>query len=90
MITFTNVLMRVVFYLVESVIMGGTADDGSYFTSEDWIFYLMIVLCSNGGVVVGGQLFKLLKDSKETTRMILAILLVICGISLVISSFGGL
>lgn len=82
-ITATNVIMRVAYYLVETFAFDGE----SFFESSDWVLYVSIVLCSLAGVLVGTKLFELMKDSRATIRMILSIFLLLCGLSLLLSSF---
>jgi hypothetical protein len=85
-ITFTNVLMRVAYYLVDTLLFDGE----DYFEGSDWGLYVAIVISSILGVLVGSQLFEHMKDSKATIRGILAILLLLCGMSLLLSSFAGI
>jgi hypothetical protein len=85
-ITFTNVLMRVAYYLVDTLLFDGE----DYFEGSDWGLYVAIVISSILGVLVGSQLFEHMKDSKETIRGILAMLLLLCGMSLLLSSFAGI
>jgi hypothetical protein len=84
-ITFTNVLMRVASYLVDTLLFDGE----DYFEGSDWGLYVAIVISSITGVLVGSELFDYIKDSKATIRGILAILLLLCGMSLLLSSFAG-
>jgi hypothetical protein len=85
-ITFTNVLMRVAYYLVDTLLFDGE----DYFEGSDSGLYLAIVMSSVLGVLVGSQLFEYMADSKATIRGILAMLLLLCGISLLLSSFAGI
>jgi hypothetical protein len=85
-ITFTNVLMRVAYYLVDTLLFDGE----DYFEGSDSGLYLAIVMSSVLGVLVGSQLFEYMADSKATIRAILAMLLLLCGISLLLSSFAGI
>jgi hypothetical protein len=85
-ITFTNVLMRVAYYLVDTLLFDGE----DYFEGNDWGLYVAIVISSILGVLVGSQLFEHMKDSKATIRGILAMLLLLCGMSLLLSSFAGI
>jgi len=81
-ITATNVAMRVAYYLVETFAM----DRDSFFSKDDILLYVAIVISSIGGVFVGGKLFDMMKDSRNNIRMILSIFLLICGVSLLLSS----
>lgn len=83
-ITATNVAMRIVYYLVETFAFDGE----SYFTSDDWVLYVMIVVCSLSGVLVGSKIFERMKDSRNNIRMILSLFLLLCGVSLLLSSFA--
>lgn len=83
-ITATNVAMRIVYYLVETFAFDGE----SYFTSDDWVLYVMIVVCSLSGVLVGSKIFERMKDSRSNIRMILSLFLLLCGVSLLLSSFA--
>jgi hypothetical protein len=85
-ITFTNVVMRVAYYLFDTLIFDGE----DYFEGSDWGLYVAIVISSVMGVLVGSKLFEYMKDSKSTIRGILAMLLLLCGMSLLLSSFAGL
>jgi hypothetical protein len=85
-ITFTNVLMRVAYYLVDTLLFDGE----DYFEGSDWGLYVAIVISSVLGVLVGSQLFEYMEDSKATIRGILAMLLLLCGMSLLLSSFAGI
>mmetsp|Transcript_50135 Transcript_50135/g.54113 ORF Transcript_50135/g.54113 Transcript_50135/m.54113 type:complete len:314 (-) Transcript_50135:147-1088(-) len=82
-ITATNVTMRVAYYLVETLAM----DRDSFFSKNDILLYCCVVVASFGGVLVGGKLFDMMKDSQNNIRMILSVLLLLCGISLLLSSF---
>lgn len=83
-ITFTNVAMRVAYYLVDTLAFDGE----DYFDTSDWSLYVSIVVCSILGVLVGSKLFEYVKDSKATVRGILSIFLLLCGVSLLLSSFA--
>ena len=84
-IMFFNVLMREIFYIVNTF----TDDQNNTigFQSEDWRLYISVIICSIAGGLVGSKLFEYLKDSKDTIRGILSIFLFICGISLLFSAF---
>lgn len=82
-ITATNVAMRVVYYFIETFALGKDA----YFKSSDWNLYACIIISSLTGVLVGSKLFDMMKDSRNNIRMILSIFLLLCGVSLLISSF---
>lgn len=75
--------MREIFYLVNTV----TDSSQLGFEKEEWRLYLSVIACSIMGGLVGGRMFHLLKDSKDTIRGMLAILLLLCGLSLMISAF---
>jgi uncharacterized membrane protein YfcA len=82
-ISSTNVAMRLVYYLVNTF----TADGNSGFRRDDWPLYVSVVGFSVLGVFIGSKMFDLLKESTSTIRAVLTILLVLCGSSLLISSF---
>jgi len=81
-ITFTNVTMRIVYYIINTLLF----DQAHDFESRDWGLYLSIIVCSNLGVLVGSELFEYMKDSRITIKSILAIFLLLCGVSLILSS----
>lgn len=83
-ITFTNVAMRLAYYLVNTLAFDGE----DYFEKDDWGLYVSIIIFSLLGVLVGSKLFEYMKDSKATIRGILAMFLLLCGISLLLSSFA--
>lgn len=85
-ITFTNVAMRVAYYLIDTMAFDGEG----YLESSDWVLYAAIIISSVLGVLVGSKLFEYMKDSKTTVRGILAIFLLLCGVSLLMSSFMGM
>lgn len=82
----TNAAMRAVYYVVDVFIRR----QANYFSKSEWGLYLSIVICSLLGSFVGAELFEILKDSRETIRTVLAVLLLMCGVSLILSSFGPL
>lgn len=82
---FCNVLMRMIFYLVNTFSMNPS---GVVFVKEDWRLYLSVIACSIAGGFVGSKLFEYLKDSKDTIRGILAVFLLLCGVSLLFSAFA--
>lgn len=84
-ITATNVAMRIAYYLVNTLAMGGE----NFFVGSDWPLYISILIFSLGGVCIGSKLFEYMKDSKATIRGILSIFLLLCGTSLLISSFAN-
>lgn len=81
-ITVANVLLRVIYYAVESI-----TDEVTLFKTDDWYLYLSVILSSLFGVFIGTALFKRLKDYKDSIRGVLTIMLLICGISLLITAF---
>jgi len=81
-ITAINVASRVVYYIIKTTVF----DAESLFVSGDWVLYLVVLIVSCFGVIVGVRLFDFMKDSKATIRAILSILLLICGVSLILSS----
>ena len=83
-ITACNVAMRIVYYMVDTLAFG----QDSYFDRSDIILYISIIIFSILGVMVGSHLFTLMKDSTATIRGILAIFLLLCGISLLLSAFA--
>ena len=84
-ITFTNVTMRIVYYIINTLFFDQVHD----FKTGDWGLYLLIIICSNLGVIVGSELFEYIKDSRTIVKSILAIFLLLCGVSLTLSSFIG-
>ena len=54
---------------------------------DDWLLYLSVIICSVIGGLVGSKMFEYVKDSKDTIRGILAVFLVLCGVSLLFSAF---
>jgi len=82
-ITTANVLMRLVYYAADSI-----ATKEVYFQADHWYLYLSVIASSILGVVVGTLLFKRLKEHKSAIRGVLTIMLVLCGISLFITSFA--
>jgi len=84
-ITFTNVTMRIVYYIINTLFFDQVHD----FKTGDWGLYLSIIICSNLGVIVGSELFEYIKDSRTIVKSILAIFLLLCGVSLTLSSFIG-
>eukprot|EP00934_Nitzschia_sp_Nitz4_P007937 Nitzschia sp. Nitz4//scaffold21_size171442//104174//108556//NITZ4_002174-RA/size171442-augustus-gene-0.186-mRNA-1//1//CDS//3329542450//7927//frame0 len=85
-ITAVNVAMRVAYYLVETYGFDGE----SYFSGDDWPLYIAIVVFSVCGVFVGSMMFEQMKDSRNTIRVILSLFLLLCGVSLLLSSFADL
>mmetsp|Transcript_18544 Transcript_18544/g.26363 ORF Transcript_18544/g.26363 Transcript_18544/m.26363 type:complete len:414 (+) Transcript_18544:88-1329(+) len=85
-IMFCNVLMRMIFYLVNTFSLTSSGKMG--FVKEDWRLYLSVIVCSIAGGLVGSKMFEYLKDSKDTIRGILAVFLFMCGISLLFSAFA--
>jgi serine/threonine protein phosphatase PrpC len=85
-ISATNVATRVVYYLVETLFFDGQ----SFFEASDWGLYLSVFVCSILGALIGSTLFKHMKGSQSTMISgILAIFLLLCGVSLLLSSFAG-
>jgi len=80
-ITFVNVSMRVIYYAIDST------QSQTLFHADKWPLYLGVCLSSPIGVWVGGKLFDRMKDSQAMMKTILAFLLVLCGISLIISAW---
>ena len=83
-ITACNVGMRIVYYMVDTLAFG----QDSYFDRHDILLYVSVIIFSILGVLVGSHLFTLMKDSTATIRGILAIFLLLCGISLLLSAFA--
>lgn len=84
-ITAVNVIMRIVYYLMDTFAFGLH----SKFHGGDWGIYLAVGLLSLLGVLVGSEIFERLKDSKNTIRAVLTCFLLMCGASLLISSFAS-
>ena len=85
-IMFFNVLMREIFYLVNT--FTDDLNNKIGYQKEDWRLYLSVVICSIAGGLVGSKLFEYLKDSRDTIRGILSIFLFMCGVSLLFSAFN--
>mmetsp|Transcript_32997 Transcript_32997/g.55941 ORF Transcript_32997/g.55941 Transcript_32997/m.55941 type:complete len:410 (-) Transcript_32997:115-1344(-) len=85
-IMFCNVLMRMIFYLINTFSVNSSGKIG--FVKEDWRLYLSVIVCSIAGGLVGSKLFEYLKDSKDTIRGILSVFLLLCGVSLLFSAFA--
>lgn len=83
-----SVTIRVLYYLVDSLLYNHA--QRHQFEKSDWSLYLSIVICSILGVHTGCALFDRMKDSLNPVHNILTILLLLCGVSLTISSFAGL
>lgn len=82
-ITTANVFMRIAYYAGDSII-----SKEIYFQADHWYLYLSVIISSILGVVIGTLLFKQLKAHKSAIRGVLTIMLVLCGISLLITSFA--
>eukprot|EP01063_Lacrimia_lanifica_P001743 TRINITY_DN108_c1_g2_i1.p1 TRINITY_DN108_c1_g2~~TRINITY_DN108_c1_g2_i1.p1 ORF type:complete len:1377 (+),score=442.89 TRINITY_DN108_c1_g2_i1:66-4133(+) len=80
-ITFCNVVARIVTYLVLTFAF----DKDAKFKGGDWPVYLSVFFASVIGVLLGAQLFELLADAKENMRIVLAVLLLVCGVSLLLT-----
>ena len=80
-ITLVNVSVRIIYYLATI----DSAEAG--FHGEDWGLYLSVFFCSIVGVLLGSEVFSHMKDARPTIRAILAIFLLMCGISLFVSAF---
>ena len=85
-IMFFNVLMREIFYLVNT--FTDDLNNKIGYQKEDWRLYLSVVICSIAGGLVGSKMFEYLKDSRDTIRGILSIFLFMCGVSLLFSAFN--
>lgn len=84
-ITLTNVVMRVVYYLINTLAFNKT----SFFTLSDWGVYVGTGAFSIFGAFIGGKLFERLKDNQVTIKGILTLFLLLCGVSLLISSLAA-
>lgn len=82
-ITAANVFMRIVYYAADTILTKKT-----YFQVDHWYLYLSVILSSILGVVIGSLLFKRLKEHNAAIKAVLTIMLVLCGISLLITSFA--
>lgn len=85
-VLFTNVLMRQIFYLINTFSFSGQSNKIGY-VKDDWLVYLWVIVWSIAGGLLGDQLFRCVKDSKDTIRGILAVFLFMCGVSLLFSAF---
>ena len=81
-ITAINVAVRILYYLF--------VDEEDYFEAGDWGLYVSIVICSVLGVLAGSEIFKYVGGSTAAIRGILAIFLLLCGVSLLLSFFVGI
>lgn len=88
-ITAANVSMRVLFYIIESVsAKKGGPLHGAYFKAENWYLYVIVMVFSLLGLLVGDLLFKKIGDRKDVIRGVLTIMLFLCGVSLILTSFA--
>ena len=85
-IMFCNVLMREIYYLVDTFSSSDSEKIG--FVKDDWRLYLSVIVCSIAGGLIGSKLFVYIKDSQTTIRGILAVFLLLCGVSLLFSAFA--
>jgi len=85
-IMFCNVFMRMIFYFVNTFSLNSSGKMG--FVKEDWRLYLSVIVCSIAGGLVGSKMFEYLRDSQDTIRGILAVFLLLCGVSLLFSAFA--
>lgn len=81
-ITLVNVVMRVAYYLLDIALQRE-----NFFQASDWALYLVVGLASAWGSFVGSELFEFVKDARSTIRAILSIFLLLCGCSLLLTSF---
>lgn len=81
----TNAAMRVLYYLFDVLVRKRE----TFFAKSDWGLYVAVIGCSIWGCYVGSEVFEYVKGSSEIIRSVLAVLLLLCGVSLLISSFGG-
>ena len=84
-IMFCNVTVRIITYLVYT--FSDATGTKNVFVKEDWRLYLSVIVFSIVGGLVGSKLFEYTKDSKDVIRGVLAIFLLICGVSLLFSGF---
>jgi uncharacterized membrane protein YfcA len=84
-ITAVNVAMRIAYYLVNTLAF----DEEDNFEKSDWGLYVSVAIFSVLGVLVGSQVFNYVKDSQSTIKGILATVLLLCGASLLLSSFAN-
>jgi uncharacterized membrane protein YfcA len=77
--------MRIAYYLVNTLAFRGD----NFFEASNWSLYVSVVIFSLVGVLVGSKVFEYMKDSKAIIRGILSIFLLLCGGSLLISSFAN-
>jgi uncharacterized membrane protein YfcA len=80
-----------IFYFVNTFSLKSSASGGKSkmgFVKEDWRLYLSVIVCSIVGGFVGSKMFEYLKDSQDTIRGILAVFLLLCGVSLLFSAFA--
>ena len=89
-ITLVNVSMRILFYIAESSTQRPLEidDDVETFDGNDWPLYVCIAISSVTAVHVGTELFNRLKDSQATIKTILACMLLLCGVSLLITAIA--
>jgi small neutral amino acid transporter SnatA (MarC family) len=74
------VLVRILYYI-------SSYASGQKF-QVDWsaVFFIFIACSSLGGILAGEQIFKVIKESKQLVARLLALLLLVAGVSLLISS----
>ena len=80
-ITAANVFVRVLVYAIKSAV----DEKHNQFASDDVPLYVVIAIVSIGGVAIGQDIFQMMKDSQATIKTVLCFLLLLCGISLIIS-----
>jgi serine/threonine protein phosphatase PrpC len=89
-ISFVNVTTRMVYYVVSWA--SGESDElgNDRSATENVVYFFSIILSSIIGVLIGEQLFKLIEDSRTLVKSILTALLLVAGVSLLISSIPNL
>ena len=87
-ITLLNVSMRILSYVIEPfTLTSDDDDDGQSLAAADWLLYVCVAIASAAGVLAGASIFHRMKDSQATIKTILALLLLLCGMSLLIGAF---
>lgn len=84
-ITAVNVTSRFFYYIIRTFVLDDK--DNIHFNASDYWLYISITISSFLGVLIGSEIFNMMKDSRKTVRCILSIFLLICGISLLLASF---
>ena len=83
-ITFVNVLMRVIFYIIETLFVHD--EENQTFDSSERDLYVAVVASSIIGALIGSLAFTQVKN-QDVIKWLLSGLLVVSGVSLIITAF---